>query len=133
MNQAFILYDADCDFCCFVAALLLRLGPRLRAEAIQSAAGEKLLDDLTPEQRLESWHFVDGDGKRYSAGAAIAPAVEELRLLRHLAPLLRRSSTMVSAVYDLLARHRAFLTKLVPERAKLWAKSGLTHQPAEPQ
>ena len=56
-----VLYDHDCGFCRWSVGRLLawdRAG-RLRPLAIQSAEGQRLLADLTPEQRLASAHAVD--------------------------------------------------------------------------
>ena len=59
-----VLYDHDCGFCRWSVGRLLawdRAG-RLRPLAIQSAEGQRLLADLTPEQRLASAHAVDAAG-----------------------------------------------------------------------
>ena len=50
----------------------------LRPVAIQSAEGAALLAGLDEARRMASWHLVDPEGRRTSAGAAVAPL---LRLL----------------------------------------------------
>ena len=70
-----VLYDHDCGFCRWSIGRLLawdRAG-RLRPLAIQSAEGQRLLADLTPEQRLATAHAVDAAGRRTSGGDALAP------------------------------------------------------------
>jgi predicted DCC family thiol-disulfide oxidoreductase YuxK len=70
-----VLYDHDCGFCRWSIGRLLawdRAG-RLRPLAIQSAEGQRLLADLTPEQRLVTAHAVDAEGRRTSGGDAMAP------------------------------------------------------------
>ena len=75
-----ILYDADCGFCRTALAAILTADRdrRLRPLALGTAEADRLLADLTPEQRAASWHLVSPDGHRESAGAAGAPL---LRLL----------------------------------------------------
>ena len=70
-----VLYDHDCGFCRWSIGRLLawdRAG-HLRPLAIQSAEGQRLLADLTPEQRLATAHAVDAAGRRTSGGDAMAP------------------------------------------------------------
>ena len=70
-----VLYDLDCGFCRWSIGRLLawdRAG-RLRPLAIQSAEGQRLLADLTPEERLATAHAIDGAGRRTSGGDALAP------------------------------------------------------------
>ena len=79
-----VLYDHDCGFCRWSVGRLLawdRAG-RVRPLAIQSAEGQRLLADLTPEQRLASAHAVDAAGRRASGGDALAPIAAAT--LRHL-------------------------------------------------
>src|SRR5207248_892628 len=86
-DQGVVLYDQDCGFCKWSLAKVLRWdhSKRLRAVPIQSEEGARLLADVPPDQRLESWHFVDRDGKRFSAGAAAAPLARALPRGRALA------------------------------------------------
>ena len=88
-----VLYDHDCGFCRWSIGRLLawdRAG-RLRPVAIQSAEGQRLLADLTPEQRLASAHAVDAAGRRTSGGDAMAPIAAVLPGGAPLAALGRRA------------------------------------------
>jgi predicted DCC family thiol-disulfide oxidoreductase YuxK len=115
-----VLYDADCGFCRWTLAQLLKADRdrRLRPVKIQSEEGETLLADLTSEQRLRSWHLVGPDGSRESAGAG-APTL--LRLLpggRAPAAVLAAAPRLTERAYAWVADHRSALSKLVPARSK---------------
>src|SRR5436190_19664464 len=75
-----VLYDDDCGFCKWLLALLLRWdrAGRLRPLALQRTEADELLAELTPEQRMASWHLIAPTGERRSAGAALAPLLRSL-------------------------------------------------------
>ena len=75
-----VLYDADCGFCNWLLAGLLRWdgGARLHPIALQRPEADDLLADLTPAERMASWHLISPTGARRSGGAAVSPL---LRLL----------------------------------------------------
>ncbi len=81
-----ILYDADCGFCRWSLAWLLRWDRRRRLEpvALQDRRADELLGGIDEELKMASWHLVGADGGVASAGAAAAPV---LRLLPGGAPL----------------------------------------------
>src|SRR5205814_9034890 len=85
-----VLYDRDCGFCRWSLDKNLAWDRRhcLRPVAIQSGEGERLLETVPPERRLDSWHLV-ADGKVLSAGAAAPPLFASLPGGRPLAALLR--------------------------------------------
>jgi len=107
-DQGVVLYDQDCGFCKWSLAKVLRWdhSKRLRAVPIQSEEGARLLADVPPDQRLESWHFVDRDGKRFSAGAAAAPLARALPRGRALAALLTAFPGLTERAYSYVANHR---------------------------
>lgn len=118
-----MLYDADCGVCKWLLALLLRWdrARRLRPVALQGAEAQRLLSDLTPAERMASWHLIAPDGQRLSAGAAL-PAV--LRLLaggQVAAVAFERAPRLTERGYWWVAGHRSALGRLVPARAKRWA------------
>ncbi|HEX6618114.1 MAG TPA: DCC1-like thiol-disulfide oxidoreductase family protein, partial [Solirubrobacteraceae bacterium] len=88
-----VLYDLDCGFCRWSVGRLLAWdrGERLRPVAIQSAEGQRLLADLTPERRLATAHAVDAAGRRTSGGDALAPIAAVLPGGGPLAALGRRA------------------------------------------
>jgi predicted DCC family thiol-disulfide oxidoreductase YuxK len=113
-----VLFDEGCGFCRWSLDRLLRWdrGGRLRAVPIQSPEGDRLLADLTDEDRVASWHLVTPDGRRYSGGAATAPLA---RLLPAGAPVALLAETFPRATdraYRWIARHRGALSDRLGER-----------------
>src|SRR5436190_23901973 len=72
-----LLYDVDCSFCGWAVGKVLTWDrhDRVRAVPIQGAAGDRLLAEVPPEKRLDSWHLVTPDGAVLSGDSA---AAEEL-------------------------------------------------------
>lgn len=114
-----VLYDADCGFCRWTLALLLRRdrAGRLLPLPIESPEGDELLGGMPREERLRSAHAVTPDGRVWSGGDAVAPILRELgrpgaaRGARLLGPPLR-------AGYRLVAANRSLLGKLMPTGAR---------------
>ena len=103
-----VLYDADCGFCKWSLGKILawdRPG-RLRAVAIQSAEGERLLAELSPEAKLASWHLVDEAGTLHSAGAAAEPLARMLPGGRPLAAVFRAFPGLTEGAYRYVAENR---------------------------
>jgi predicted DCC family thiol-disulfide oxidoreductase YuxK len=110
-----VLYDRDCGFCSWALARVLawdRAG-RLRPVAIQSDEGQRLLEPVDPEARLDSWHFVDEDGALYSAGAAAAPLARVLPGGRPLAALFTAFPGATERAYRYVAGHRGRWARLL--------------------
>ena len=124
IERPVVLYDADCGFCRWSLAKILAWdrGGRLRPLAIGSDEGARLLSDLDPERRLASWHFVDRDGKRTSAGAAAAPLLRELPGGRRLAAAVERFPRLTERAYAWVTRNRARLGRAVPGGASARAE-----------
>lgn len=115
--QATVLYDAGCGFCTWAAlGLVRRARGGLRAVPIRSAEGDALLGDLTDALRDGSWHLVAADGRRWSAGAALAPLLRLLPGLGWLAPVAASLPWPVERGYRLVARNRALLSRLLGGR-----------------
>jgi len=113
-SAAIVLYDRDCGFCKWALDKILAWDRhhRLRPVAIQSPEGDRLLAELEPERRLESWHLVR-DGRLRSGGAA-APGLFELLPGGHpLARLLRAFPGLTGRAYRWVAGHRALLARLL--------------------
>jgi predicted DCC family thiol-disulfide oxidoreductase YuxK len=115
-----VLYDSDCGFCRWSLAKLLAWDRdrRLQPKAIDSAEGKRLLADLSSEQRAASWHLVEADGRRSSAGAAAAALLRELPGGGPLAALLERFPRATERTYGWVARNRRELGRLIPAGAK---------------
>lgn len=114
-TRAALLYDDDCGLCRWGVARILAWDRRraLRPVAIQGAEGAALLAGLDEAARMDSWHLVDRDGRRASAGAALAPT---LRLLPGGAPVARVAERFPGAVegaYRWVVRHRGTLGRAV--------------------
>ena len=119
MERHLVLYDEDCGFCRWSLDRLLRWDRhgRLLAAPIQSEEGDRLLIDLTEEERLGSWHLVTPDGRRYSGGAAAGPMA---RLLPAGAPVAFLAETFprtTDRVYRWVARNRDALGRRLGEQA----------------
>ncbi len=110
-----ILYDRDCGFCKWSLDKILwwdRHG-RLRPVPIQSAEAERLLPDMSPEQRLASWHLVGPGGAVTSAGPAAEPLARLLPRGRPLAFLFRSFPRATDRAYRWVAEHRGVLARLL--------------------
>ncbi|MBJ7457083.1 MAG: DUF393 domain-containing protein [Thermoleophilia bacterium] len=113
--RASLLYDADCGFCRWCVARVLTWDRRraLRPVPIQGPEGEALLAGLGEAARMDSWHLVDEDGRRTSAGAAVAPLA---RMLPGGAPVARVADRFPQAVersYRAVVRRRGLLGRLI--------------------
>ena len=116
MAPASILYDADCGFCRWSLAQLLRLDRRnrLRPVPLQQLEADTLLSGMSRDEQMASWHLVD-DGRVYSGGAALAPL---LRLLPGGRPFAAALAALPAAVGDVayrtVAGRRSSLGRLIP-------------------
>ncbi len=127
-----VLYDYDCGFCRWSVGRLLawdRAG-RLRPLAIQAPEGQRLLADLTPEQRLASAHAVDAAGRRASGGDALAPVAALLPGGAPLAALARRSPGLARAGYRAVAGRRTLFGRLVSDAARARADERIAQRSA---
>lgn len=115
-----VLYDGDCGLCIWLLSLLLRgdRDRRLQPVALQDAGAAALLAELTPEQRLASWHLISPGGRRYSAGAALAPLLRLLPGGRLPAAACERAPALTERAYAWVAANRARLSRLVPDASK---------------
>jgi predicted DCC family thiol-disulfide oxidoreductase YuxK len=115
-----VLYDAECGLCRTLLAPLLRWDRRgrLRPAPLQSGTADTLLADLTPEQRMASWHLVSPRGQRWSAGAALPPLLRLLPAGGAPAALFARFPAATERGYRLVAAHRTGFGRLVPARLK---------------
>ncbi len=115
-----VLYDADCGFCRWCLAVLLAADHRRRLQplALSTPEADSLLSDLTPAARLASWHLVSPDGRRESAGAALATVATLLPGGRLPGALLAHAPRLADTGYEWVAEHRTGLSRFVPGVAK---------------
>jgi predicted DCC family thiol-disulfide oxidoreductase YuxK len=123
-SRPLVLYDGECGFCAWGVAWLLRWdrARRLRAVPIQSEEGARVLAGVPAALRLESWHVADEHGRLYSAGAALAPVLEELPGAGPLAVLARGCPRATEVGYRFVAEHRVSLGRVVPTASKRRAR-----------
>jgi predicted DCC family thiol-disulfide oxidoreductase YuxK len=108
MATVTVLYDEGCGVCTRLGACVARR-PEIAAEPIGSAAGSLFLRDLAPEERYAAFHVVDALGRRWSAGAALPPLLDELPGGGFFAALCRALPALTERVYQLVARNRSRL------------------------
>lgn len=115
-----VLYDADCGFCKWLLSGLLRWDreARLRPIALQRSEAGDLLRELTPAERIASWHLISPTGERRSGGAAVAPLLRLLPAGRGPAAGFARFPRLTDRGYRWVAEHRSQLSRRVPSGAK---------------
>ncbi len=120
VDYATVLYDADCGFCQSSLALILACdrNRRLRPVALQDPEAERLLADLSPDERMASWHLVSPDGTVRSAGDALDALFSLLPGGRAPSALARRLPAAARHGYRWVAAHRSRLGRLIPSPVK---------------
>jgi predicted DCC family thiol-disulfide oxidoreductase YuxK len=115
-----LLYDRDCGFCRWCLGKVLAWDRRrsLRPVPIQSEEADRLLEGMPGEERLASWHLVDGDGTVRSAGAAFPSLFRRLPGGVPFAALTARAPRATDRGYRWVAGHRSLWGKLVTDGAK---------------
>ena len=120
MPSVTVLYDADCGLCVWVMGKVLAWDRRrrLRPVALDAPEADALVGDLDEEERMGSWHIVLPDGRRESAGRALAPLLRLLPGGRPFAALVERFPRFADRAYFALAKRRSALGKLVTAGAR---------------
>jgi predicted DCC family thiol-disulfide oxidoreductase YuxK len=97
VERPVLLYDADCRFCRFAARAVARLDRRERLAflPLDDPAAGALLAELPAEERFASWRMVRRDGSVAGRGWV--------------------HGRVPDAAYDLVARNRGRLGRLVPD------------------
>jgi predicted DCC family thiol-disulfide oxidoreductase YuxK len=118
VTSATLLYDADCGFCRWSAAWILRWDRRrrLRAVALQDPEADRLLSGMAPERRAASWHLVAGE-RVVSAGAAVAHLARLLPGGVAIAALAEAMPGPTDRAYRWVAAHRDGLGRALGRRA----------------
>jgi predicted DCC family thiol-disulfide oxidoreductase YuxK len=110
-----VLYDDGCAFCMRLLSVLLRWdrAGRLHPVALQRSEADRLLPELTPAERMASWHLIAPTGERHSGGSALT---ELLRLLpggQLPAAGLARFPRLTDRAYRWVAEHRSLLSRYI--------------------
>ena len=115
-----VLYDADCGLCKWLLSWLLRRDRTrvLRPVALQGDEARELLADLSPQERMASWHLISASGERDSGGAALAPLLRALPGGAPAALVVARLPRLTDRAYRWVAANRTQLSRLVPARSK---------------
>jgi predicted DCC family thiol-disulfide oxidoreductase YuxK len=115
-----VVYDADCGLCKWLLSGLLRWdrAARLHPIALQRPEAGDLLRELTPAERIASWHLISPTGERWSGGAALPPLLSLLPGGRVPAAAFARFPRLTDHGYRWVAGHRSQLSRLVPSSAK---------------
>lgn len=123
-DRLLVLFDADCGFCLYGRDLLRRWdrNDRLEPGLIQQHA-DTTLADLSPAERLASWHAIHPDGRRESGAAALAAVLERLPLVGCAARVVRAFPGPADRAYAWVAAHRTGISRLLrtqghPERGR---------------
>ena len=119
MERAVLIYDADCGFCRWSVAKILRWDRRgiLRAIPFQDPEGDALLGDMDAERKTASWHLVTSDGRVYSAGEAVGPLGDLLPAGKPISVLARTFPGATERAYGWVADHRDRLGRLLGTQA----------------
>ena len=120
MPEATLLYDSDCGFCRWCLGKVLAWDRRhsLRPVAIQSDQADRLLTGVPEEERLASWHLVEGDGAVRSAGAAFPGLFRLVPGGAPLAALTSRAPRVTDRAYRWVAGNRSRWGRLISDGAK---------------
>ena len=115
-----VLYDAECGLCKWLLSGLLRWdrAARLHPIALQRSEADDLLRELTPAERMASWHLISPTGERRSGGAALSTLLRLLPAGRLPAAASARFPGLTDRGYRWVAEHRSQLSKWVPSSAK---------------
>ncbi|MGH2915367.1 MAG: DCC1-like thiol-disulfide oxidoreductase family protein [Solirubrobacteraceae bacterium] len=120
-----LLYDSDCGFCQTSLALILSADRRrrLRPVPLGTPEADALLHDLTPAQRVASWHLVSPDRQRWSAGAAAPPLLRLLPAGALPAAVLAAAPRSTQRAYRWVVAHRTGLGARLPLHVRQRASS----------
>jgi predicted DCC family thiol-disulfide oxidoreductase YuxK len=113
-----LLYDAGCRVCRFAARAVVRLDREreLSLRALEDDEARSMLEPLPEDERPASWRLVRPDGSIVGRGAGAPVLLEAMRLTRPAGRLLAHvPPALLDAAYDLVARNRRRLGRLVPD------------------
>jgi predicted DCC family thiol-disulfide oxidoreductase YuxK len=113
-----LLYDADCRLCRFVARVVDRLDRdrELALLPLQDPGAAPLVAELPEHERHATWRIAHEDGSLVGRGEGAPVLLRTMTLTRPAGRLLAHvPPRALDAAYDLFARHRGRLGRLVPD------------------
>jgi predicted DCC family thiol-disulfide oxidoreductase YuxK len=115
VEQAVILYDADCGFCRWSADRILAwdVHRRLRPVALQDPEADQLLEGMSEDEKMASWHLVMPGGSVRSGGAAVSDLMRLLPGGAPLAVLATLAPGPTDAAYRFVSNHRDRLASML--------------------
>jgi len=116
-----LLYDDGCRFCRAMAEVLHRLARRRELAFLPWSSGiaEAWLGDLEPRTRDVSMHLKLPDGALVSGNAVLGTTLAYVRGMKWIAWTARNvpaAGLLLARTYGLVAGHREFFSKFVPDR-----------------
>ena len=126
-----VYYDADCGFCIWSVAQLLRLdrARRVTPAAIQGATDTDLAG-IPAERVLSSFHARADGAAPVSAGAALTAVLSTIGPLRPLGRLSSRVPRWTDRAYFFVADRRGRWARLIPEASKRRARTTVRERAA---
>ena len=120
MSRVTLVYDRDCGFCrwCLGKVLAWDRHGAVRPVALGTPEADRLLAEVSGDERASSWHLIGDDGEVRSAGAGFEPLLELLPAAGPLGGLARRFPHATERGYRLVSGNRSFFGKFVTEGAK---------------
>lgn len=118
-----VLFDEGCGFCTRLARWLERR-PTIAVEPIGSSVGARLLRDVPPQRRYDTVHVVERRGRRFSGAEALPHLLRMLPGLAWTAPIAEALPGPTAWGYELVARHRGALSRLLRLDAGVDARTG---------
>jgi predicted DCC family thiol-disulfide oxidoreductase YuxK len=115
-----LLYSGSCRFCRWAARIVAALdrGQQLAFLPLADEEAARLLDAVPQNRRTESWWVVRRDGTpvagKRGAGIVLLTEILRTRLLGRVLDAIALSP-LIDAIDTLVARHRARLSRFVPD------------------
>ena len=120
VGRPVLLYSGSCRFCRWAARTVAALdrGQQLAFLPLADEEVARLLDAVPESRRTESWWVVRRDGMpvagKRGAGIVLLTELRRTRLLGRVLDAIALSP-LIDAIDTLVARHRARLSRFVPD------------------
>lgn len=118
LRRPVLLYDDECRLCRFVARCVVQLDRRqkLALLSLRNEAAMPLLATVPASERFDTWRLASKDGSLSGFGAGAPGLFQAMGVTRPLGGLLGRvADPTLDRVYELIARNRGTLGRLVPD------------------